>query len=54
MNYGSGSVSGDLVNDTVKFADFAELHDHTFGVTKTESRQFAEYVFPLFVFDTIT
>ncbi|KAJ7723470.1 aspartic peptidase domain-containing protein [Mycena olivaceomarginata] len=48
MNYGSGSVSGDLVNDTVKFADFAELHDHTFGVTKTESRQFTAYVFPLF------
>jgi hypothetical protein len=48
MNYGSGSVSGDLVNDTVKFADFAELHNHTFGVTKTESRQFTAYVFSIF------
>ncbi|KAJ6468431.1 aspartic peptidase domain-containing protein [Mycena sanguinolenta] len=39
MEYGSGSASGTLINDTVRFASI-KLQNHTFGVTQYESPEF--------------
>ncbi|KAK7032858.1 acid protease [Favolaschia claudopus] len=40
MTYGSGVVSGILVNDTVKLGILPPLRNFTFGVTEEESPQF--------------
>jgi len=45
-SYGTGTVSGNLVNDTVTLADLT-LKNHTFGVTQNESTQFTADDIPL-------
>ncbi|KAF8207152.1 aspartic peptidase domain-containing protein [Mycena galopus ATCC 62051] len=42
IQYGSGSASGTLVNDTVKFGNLPSLQNHTFGVTTYESPEFTD------------
>ncbi|KAJ6631029.1 aspartic peptidase domain-containing protein [Mycena sp. CBHHK59/15] len=46
ITYGSGSVSGNLVTDHVKFAGFT-LHNHKFGVAWNESQDFTPNEIPL-------
>ncbi|KAJ7671612.1 aspartic peptidase domain-containing protein [Mycena polygramma] len=46
ITYGSGTVSGNLVEDHVAFAGFT-LRNHTFGVASNESSQFIPDVIPL-------
>ncbi|KAJ7650685.1 aspartic peptidase domain-containing protein [Roridomyces roridus] len=44
-SYGSGSASGTIVRDRVRFAGFSL--EHTFGVARNESRSFIEKDIPL-------
>ncbi|KAJ7746647.1 aspartic peptidase A1 [Mycena metata] len=46
INYGSGTVFGDLVTDRVGFAGLT-LKNHTFGVARIESSQFTANDIPL-------
>lgn len=45
VSYGSGEVSGDIINDNVAIAGLA-LNNHTFGVATTESVDFSADTVP--------